>query len=102
MNYDDIPNDSENPFPGKLFNVKDGPDVREGVNIDYSGDDVTAANFLKIIKGDKEAMAGIGSGKVLESTSDSKVFINLDDHGNSGLFAFPNDILYADELISAL
>ena len=34
---------------------------------DYTGEDVTAENFLAVLKGDKAAMEGKGSGKVLES-----------------------------------
>ena len=36
-------------------------------SLDYTGEDVTADNFLSVLKGDKAAMEGKGSGKVLES-----------------------------------
>lgn len=35
MAYDDVANNYENPFPGKLFNKPDGEDVYAGCNIDY-------------------------------------------------------------------
>jgi legumain len=66
--FDDIANNSENPFPGQVFNKPNGIDVYEGVFIDYKGSDVTPENFLNVLKGNKESMKGIGSGKVLEST----------------------------------
>jgi glycosylphosphatidylinositol transamidase (GPIT) subunit GPI8 len=47
-------------------------------------------------------MNGVGSGKVLKSDSNSKVFINFADHGGVGLIAFPTDVLYADDLVSSL
>lgn len=104
MSYDDVAGDSENPFPGQLFNKPTdgkGTDVYNGCKIDYKGDDVTAENFMNILKGDEKAMKGVGSGKVLKSTSEDKVFLNFADHGGSGLIAFPvGDYLYAKDLIS--
>ena len=37
MMYDDIANSKENPFPGKIFNRPNGPDVYAGVPKDYTG-----------------------------------------------------------------
>merc|ERR1719194_166660 len=39
--YDDIANNSRNPFPGKIFHKPDGPDVYAGCKISYKGKDVT-------------------------------------------------------------
>ena len=47
-------------------------------------------------------MKGIGSGKVLKSTSKSKIFIFFADHGASGLIAFPLDYLFADDFIKTI
>ncbi|TNV79679.1 hypothetical protein FGO68_gene10388 [Halteria grandinella] len=96
MAYDDIANDPENPIPGKLFNQPNGEDVYAGCQIDYKGDSVTPENFLAILKGDKSKVSG-GNGKVVESTAESKVFINFADHGAPGLIAFPNEYLYAND-----
>jgi len=41
-------------------------------------------------------MNGIGSGKVLKSNENSKVFVFFTDHGAPGLLAFPSQMLYAD------
>jgi legumain len=101
MSYDDVANDPENPFPGKLFNAPNGSDVYEGCKIDYRGNDVTPANFLNILKGNATGVTG-GNGKVLKSTANSKVFINFADHGAPGLIAFPNEYLYANDLNNAL
>ena len=97
MSYDDVANDPSNPIPGKLFNKPDGEDVYAGCKIDYRGNDVTPANFLAVLKGDKAGVTG-GNGKVLGSTANSKVFINFADHGAPGLIAFPNEYLYAPDL----
>ncbi len=64
MIADDIANNPQNPHPGKVFNRPGGPDVYAGVPIDYSGKDVTAANFLHVLTGNTEALKGVGSGKV--------------------------------------
>jgi legumain len=47
-------------------------------------------------------MAGTGTGKVLKSNSNSKVFIYFADHGAPGLIAFPHSYLYADDFNDAL
>lgn len=57
---------------------------------------MTPENFLAILKGDKSKVSG-GNGKVVESTAESKVFINFADHGAPGLIAFPNEYLYAND-----
>lgn len=102
MMYDDIAQSEENPTPGNIINRPNGPNVYEGVLKDYTGEDVTPENFLKVLAGDKEGLRGVGSGKVLGSGPNDRVFINMVDHGAEGLFAFPNDYLYATNLTDAL
>ena len=41
-------------------------------------------------------MDGIGSGKVIASGPDDKIFVFFSDHGATNLIAFPEDYLYAD------
>jgi legumain len=101
MAYDDIANNPENPFPGKLFNKPNGEDVYAGCKIDYTGSSVTPSNFLNILKGNKAAIKG-GNGKVLNTNEESKVFIFFSDHGAPGLIAFPSEYLYANDLNSAI
>ena len=102
MAYDDIANSPSNPFPGQIFNQPSkgpGINVYADCKIDYSGDDVNPTNFLHILKGNSTALPGR---KVLKSTEDDKVFINFVDHGATGLIAFPNEYLFADDLVDAL
>lgn len=42
-------------------------------------------------------MKGIGTGRVLTSTTADNVFIYFADHGGSGLIAFPSEYLYVDD-----
>ncbi len=104
--FDDIANNSDNPFPGKVFNKPDpngpGVNVYEGIKIDYTLDTVTPENFLNVIQGKKDAMKGIGTGKVLESKETDNVFIYFSDHGATGFVAFPSDELYGSDLKQAL
>ena len=103
--YDDIANNSRNPFPGQVFNSPSGPNVYEGVKIDYYGVDVTPSNFVAAITGDSEGVVISDSRstlKVLTSTKEDNVFIYFTDHGSDNLIAFPNKYLYKDELNSAL
>ena len=102
--YDDIAQNIKNPFKGKVFNKPSGKDqgvdVYEGIKIDYTGKDVTPTIFENVLKGDKTANHGKGTGRVLESTEDDNVFLYFADHGAPGLIAFPSAYLHADVLLS--
>ena len=98
MAYDDVANNSRNPFPGKLYNHPDGENVYDASSLNYTGKQVTPENFLAVLKGD----AKTAGGRVLESTSASKVFVYFADHGAPGLIAFPSSYLYADDLQAAI
>lgn len=100
MVYDDVAYSEENPHKGMLFNEPNGPDVHEGCEIDYKGKDVNKDNFFAVLKGDSEATGGK---KVLKSTSEDKVFVYYNDHGNTGIIAMPgHQTVYADELLETL
>jgi legumain len=104
--YDDIANDYSNPFPGKVFNKPDptgkGVDVYADCKLDYTGEDVTPEAFLNVLKGDEAANKGKGTGRVLKSTAQDKVFVYFTDHGATGLVAFPSEELMADDLLATL
>jgi len=102
MMYDDIAHNRRNKRPGTIINKPGGSDVYKGVPKDYTGQDVTPENFLNVLKGNKSAMAGIGSGKVINSGPDDLVFVNFADHGAPNLIAFPHGELHAKDLISAI
>lgn len=103
MAYDDIANNRENPFPGKIFNKPtaegtEGVDVYDGCKIDYKGKTVTPDNLINVLKGDKSANAG----PVLGSDENSRVFFYFADHGAPGLVAMPaGGYLHADKLMDA-
>ena len=98
MAYDDIADNSSNPFPGQLFNKTNGPNVYDASAVDYKGKDVTAEKFLAVLTGD----AATAGGKVLQSTEESNVFVYYTDHGAPNLVAFPSGgYLYADKLNDA-
>ncbi|RXN06459.1 hypothetical protein ROHU_012346 [Labeo rohita] len=56
MMYDDIAYNKKNPYPGKIINKPNGSNVYPGVPKDYTGEDVTAGNFLAALKGDTNAV----------------------------------------------
>ncbi|XP_014274697.1 legumain [Halyomorpha halys] len=102
MMSDDIALNQNNPTPGVIINYPGGPDVYKGVPKDFTGKDVTAKNFLNVLTGNKTAMRGIGSGRVIESGPDDLVFVNFVDHGGPGVLYFPNEDLLADGFLKAI
>lgn len=102
MAFDDIANNINNPWPGKIFNIgsgdKPGNDVYEGCVIDYKGMDVTKSNYFAILRGDSKSVKG-GNGRVLESGPDDEVFLFYSDHGNVGYVKFPDPegYIYKDD-----
>ncbi|KAK7321605.1 hypothetical protein VNO77_32415 [Canavalia gladiata] len=100
--YDDIAFNEENPRPGVIINKPDGTDVYEGVPKDYTGEDVTAENFYAVLLGNKSALSG-GSGKVVNSGPDDRIFVFYSDHGGPGVLGMPaGPYLYASDLNDVL
>ncbi|XP_031248424.1 vacuolar-processing enzyme-like [Pistacia vera] len=99
--YDDIAFANENPRPGIIINKPYGTDVYYGVPKDYTGENVTANNFLAVILGNKTALTG-GSGKVVNSGPNDHIFIYYTDHGSPGIIGMPSGYLYAKDLIDVL
>ncbi|KAH9371507.1 hypothetical protein HPB48_017496 [Haemaphysalis longicornis] len=60
--YDDIANNSINPTPGIIVNRPNGTNVYQGVPKDYTGDNVTPHNFLRVLQG---IDPGVGTRKVI-------------------------------------
>jgi len=103
MMVDDVANNAENPFKGKLFNRpgNNQTDYYEGLVIDWKGKDVTPDNFAKILEGSSDGAVG-KQGKVLTSTKEDNVFVYFCDHGGVGIIGFPETTMHANALISAL
>lgn len=51
---------------------------------DYTGSNVTAANFYAVLLGDQKAVKG-GSGKVIASKPNDHIFVYYADHGGPGV-----------------
>ncbi|OIT37385.1 vacuolar-processing enzyme beta-isozyme, partial [Nicotiana attenuata] len=93
--YDDIAKSELNPRPGVIINHPNGSD-------DYTGEHVTAANLYAVLLGDKSAVKG-GSGKVVDSKPNDRIFLYYSDHGGPGVLGMPNmPFLYAKDLIEVL
>nr|XP_043606174.1 vacuolar-processing enzyme-like [Erigeron canadensis] len=101
--YDDIAYDESNPKPGVIINHPEGHDVYAGVPKDYTGDSVTATNLYAVLLGDKESVKGRGSGKVVDSKPNDRIFIYYSDHGGPGTLGMPNmPNIYAKDFIEVL
>lgn len=100
--YDDIANNKENPKPGVIINSPKGHDVYAGVPKDYTGVSVTASNFYAVLLGDKKSVKG-GSGKVVASKPNDRIFVYYSDHGGPGVLGMPNlPQIYAKDFIEVL
>ncbi|XP_025198389.1 vacuolar-processing enzyme-like isoform X2 [Melanaphis sacchari] len=102
MMTDDVAFNIKNPYQGELFNHPNGSDVYQGVQVDYKGENVSSEHFLNILNGNKTAMINFGSGRVIESKHRDNIFVYFVGHGTTGILAFPETYLYADELNNAL
>lgn len=104
MMYDDLATNRQNPFPGQVYNKptaagEAGVDVYAGCPKDYTGQTVTAANFLAVLSGNKTA----ATPKVVESGPNDNIFVFYSDHGSVGLIAMPvGPYLYNGPLIETL
>ncbi|XP_026105108.1 legumain [Carassius auratus] len=101
MMYDDIANNQKNPYPGKIINKPNGPNVYPNVPKDYTGTEVTPENFLAALKGDSCAVKK-RKPKVITSGGNDTIFIYLSDHGGSNTFSFPKGTLHAHDLIETI
>ncbi|KAI3858127.1 hypothetical protein MKX03_022446 [Papaver bracteatum] len=100
--YDDIATSDLNPKPGVIINHPQGQDVYAGVPKDYTGEHVTAKNLYAVLLGDKDAVQG-GSGKVIDSKPNDRIFLYYADHGGPGVLGMPNmPFLYAADFIEVL
>jgi legumain len=56
-----------NPHPGKLQSKPGGPNLYDGLKVDYKGGDINPQNILAVLTGDASALnATTGDGKVLK------------------------------------
>ncbi|KAG4171566.1 hypothetical protein ERO13_A12G217900v2 [Gossypium hirsutum] len=100
--YDDIAMNELNPRPGIIINHPQGDDVYAGVPKDYTGEHVTAANLYAVLLGNRSALSG-GSGKVVDSKPDDRIFLYYSDHGGPGVLGMPNlPFLYAMDFLDVL
>ena len=108
MLFNDVVKSFFNTRKGAMYNEPRGSDVYSGVEIDYSGKQITPKNFLGVLRGDATAMRGVGTGRVIASGPNDRVFVYFADHGAPGILAFPSKLLlipvqlYARDLIRTL
>lgn len=59
-------------------------EVNGGTMQDYTGKQVTAQNLYAVLLGNKSALSG-GSGKVVDSKPNDRIFLFYSDHGGPGV-----------------
>lgn len=95
MMYDDIAYNPANPTPGIVINAINGTNVYPCATHDYTHHQVNLTNFQGIMLGDGTVT---GQRKVFETGPEDDIFIYFADHGGPGVFCFPYQNLYADDL----
>ena len=104
MLADDIPCNMRNPFRGAIFSRGAeggmGDDLMEGVEIDYSGTDVTVDAFLRVLLGRNLQGEGENNGLYRRSLpqldENTNVMVLLTGHGGDNFFKFQD----GEELMS--
>ncbi|KAF6170591.1 hypothetical protein GIB67_025422 [Kingdonia uniflora] len=118
--YDDIANNELNPRPGVIIIIQKAKMsmlvfprhatnnflqsratnlLTETPTEDYTGEQVTAKNLYAVLLGDKTAVHG-GSGKVIDSKPNDRIFLYYSDHGGPGVLGMPNmPYLYGADLV---
>jgi legumain len=90
--YDDIANNPENLFPGKIFHTLEHKNIYPGNGIDFTGENVTTQGFYDSIRN-------------LPSTPLDHLVIYYDGIGAAGFLSVPDgngDFIYADDLSKVL
>ncbi|KAI6228838.1 Legumain [Aphelenchoides fujianensis] len=106
MNEEVVFSEPANPWPGKLY---DSPDRAhewfEGVKVDYSGEDITAKNYLAGLTGHKEDLSLVegssSTGRVLQTGPNDRLFVFHFSHGEPGRVLLADGYLYAKDLHEA-
>ncbi|CAA6656202.1 unnamed protein product [Spirodela intermedia] len=101
--YDDIAHNPLNPRPGIIINHPQGrTSTPASPRYDYTGEHVNTRNLYAVLLGNMSAVEG-GSGKVIDSKPNDRIFLYYSDHGGPGVLGMPNmPFLYAAELIEVL
>ncbi|KAG9452417.1 hypothetical protein H6P81_005321 [Aristolochia fimbriata] len=100
--FDDIAKNPYNPRPGVIINHPNGEDLYAGVPKDYTGEAVNAKNLYAVLLGDKNGVKG-GSGKVVDSKPNDRIFIYYTDHGGPGVLGMPDmNFIFAGDFIDVL
>ncbi|KAF3942539.1 hypothetical protein CMV_030814, partial [Castanea mollissima] len=69
---------------------------------DYTGEQVTAENLYAVLLGNKNGVKG-GSGKVVDSKPNDRIFVYYSDHGGPGVLGMPNlPYVYAMDFLEVL
>ncbi|KAI6212421.1 hypothetical protein M3Y94_00021700 [Aphelenchoides besseyi] len=99
---DDLTNSTEmNPFPGQLYgDVNKSRNWREGVPVDYTSDDINANNYAAVLSGEADQLKLIsgGSGRVLKSGPNDRVFVYVSSHGAPGIILTNADVMTRKQL----
>ncbi|KHJ82576.1 peptidase C13 family protein, partial [Oesophagostomum dentatum] len=64
-------------------------------------DSVNPENFLNILRGNASGVTG-GSGRVIKSKPNDRIFVYFSDHGDIGMLIFPKDLLTVKQLNGTL
>lgn len=87
--------DENNPFKGKLFSFpgSNTSNKLENVDIEYSGEEVTANKVLNVLAGNS-----FSGKRVLHSTYSDVVYFTVFEYGAPGVITLPKDTIFGSDL----
>ena len=91
--------DEKNPYKGKLYSRTSSPpvDQMEGVEVEYSGGEVTANRVLNVLAGNS-----FSGKRVLRSSFMDTVYLAFFEYGAPGVITLPNDAIFGVDLVETI
>lgn len=94
-----VAQDEKNPFKGKLYSMTSSPavDQMEGVEVEYSGGEVTANRVLNVLAGNS-----FSGKRVLRSNFLDTVYLAIFEYGAPGVITLPKDAIFGVDLADTI
>ena len=94
-----VAQDERNPFKGKLYSTTSSPPTNqmEGVEVEYSGGEVTANRVLNVLAGNS-----FSGKRVLRSNIMDTVYLAFFEYGAPGVITLPKDAIFGVDFANTI